>query len=181
MILLLYFQDLLSFLSKQGSLLAPFPPVQSLYPRFFCYLALLLPNHFAWMRAEGHWILLSENIFSNISCREDALQYNFVFNLAIFVKGKQIPGQICYLGARCCCFVAKSCVWLSATLWTVDCQDPLSTRFPRQEYWRELPFPSPGDLPDPGIEPMSLSPAFFSDVTRILFYYFILFLINLFF
>ena len=33
-------------------------------------------------------------------------------------------------------------------------------RFPRQEYWNELPFPSPGDLPDPGVEPTSpVSPA----------------------
>ena len=36
---------------------------------------------------------------------------------------------------------------------TVACQAPLSMRFSRQEYWRGLPFPSPGDLPDPGIEP----------------------------
>ena len=33
---------------------------------------------------------------------------------------------------------------------------PLSMGFSRQEYWSGLPFPSPGDLPDPGIEPMSL-------------------------
>ena len=36
---------------------------------------------------------------------------------------------------------------------TVACQAPLSMRFPRQEDWNGLPFPSPGDLPDPGIEP----------------------------
>ena len=40
------------------------------------------------------------------------------------------------------------------TLWTVAGQAPLSTGFPRQEYWRGLPLPSPGDLPDPGIEPV---------------------------
>ena len=39
------------------------------------------------------------------------------------------------------------------TLWTVDLQVPLSMGFPEQEYWSELPFSSPGDLPDPGIEP----------------------------
>ena len=44
-----------------------------------------------------------------------------------------------------------------AILWTVACQAPLSMRFPRQEYWSGLSFPSPGDLPDPGIEPMSLA------------------------
>ena len=35
------------------------------------------------------------------------------------------------------------------------CQAPLSMEFSRQECWSELPFPSPGDLPDPGIEPGS--------------------------
>ena len=34
---------------------------------------------------------------------------------------------------------------------------PLSMRFPRQEYWSELPFPTPGDLPNPGTEPGSLA------------------------
>ena len=41
------------------------------------------------------------------------------------------------------------------TLWTVASQDPLSLGFPRQEYWSRLLFPSPGDLPKPGIEPTS--------------------------
>ena len=46
-------------------------------------------------------------------------------------------------------------VWLFVTLWTVCCQAPLSMRFSRQEYWSELPFPPPGDLPNPRIEPAS--------------------------
>ena len=51
-------------------------------------------------------------------------------------------------------------VRLSVTPWTVTCQASLSMGFSRQEYWSGLPFPSPGDLPDPGIEPASLmSPA----------------------
>ena len=41
--------------------------------------------------------------------------------------------------------------------WTVAHQAPLSMGFSRQEYWSGLPFPAPGDLPDPGIEPMSLA------------------------
>ena len=48
------------------------------------------------------------------------------------------------------------CVWLFATTWTVACQAPLSMGFSSQEYWRGLPFPPPGDLPDPGIKPASL-------------------------
>ena len=46
-----------------------------------------------------------------------------------------------------------SCVQLFATLWTVASQAPLSMGFPRQECWSRLSFPSPGDLPDSGIEP----------------------------
>ena len=42
-----------------------------------------------------------------------------------------------------------------ATPWTAACQPPLSMRFSRQEYWSGLPFPSPEDLPNPGIEPTS--------------------------
>ena len=42
-----------------------------------------------------------------------------------------------------------------ATPWTVACQAPLSMGFPRKEYWSVLPFPSPGALPLPGIEPGS--------------------------
>ena len=49
---------------------------------------------------------------------------------------------------------------LFATPWPVARQAPLSMGFSRQEYWSGLPCPSPGDLPDPGIEPASLrSPA----------------------
>ena len=43
----------------------------------------------------------------------------------------------------------------SVTPWTVAHQAPLSIGFPGQEYWSGVPFPSPGDLPDPGIEPRS--------------------------
>ena len=52
-------------------------------------------------------------------------------------------------------------VQLFVTPWTVDCQVPLSMGFPRQEYWSGLPFPSPEDLPIPGIK--SGSPALQAD------------------
>ena len=51
--------------------------------------------------------------------------------------------------------VTHSRVQLFVTPWTVAHQAPLSKGFPRQEYWRGLPFSSPGDLPDPRIEPRS--------------------------
>ena len=50
--------------------------------------------------------------------------------------------------------VAQSCPTLCDP-WTVAYQVPLSMEFSRQEYWSGLPFPSPGDLPDPGTEPGS--------------------------
>ena len=64
-------------------------------------------------------------------------------------------------GSLACCspvlLSSFSCVRLFVTPWTVGCQAPLSMGFSRQEYWSGLPFPSPGNLPDPGIEPAYLT------------------------
>ena len=64
----------------------------------------------------------------------------------------------------CVCVCIHVCslsrVQLFATPWSVARQAPVSMGFPRQVCWSGLPFPPPGDLPNPGIEPMSLaSPA----------------------
>ena len=53
------------------------------------------------------------------------------------------------------CTQSLSHVQHFVTPWTVTCQAPLSMGFSRQEFWSELSFPSPGDLPDQGMEPMS--------------------------
>ena len=53
-----------------------------------------------------------------------------------------------------CLFMSDS-LWLP---WTVACQTPLSMEFSRQECWSGLPFPSPGEFPDPGIKPVSFAP-----------------------
>ena len=55
----------------------------------------------------------------------------------------------------CVCVCVFSHVQFFVTPWTVACQAPLSMGFSRQEYWRGLPFPTPGDLPNPGIETTS--------------------------
>ena len=57
----------------------------------------------------------------------------------------------------CVCMYAYvlSCFWLFATPWTIA---PLSMRFSRQEYWYRVPFPTSGDLLNPGIKPTSLVP-----------------------
>ena len=72
-----------------------------------------------------------------------------------------VPCPVCVL----------SRVRLFETLWTIAHQAPLSMKFSRQEYWSGLSFLSPGDLPNPGIEPSSLAcPAladrFFATVPR---------------
>ena len=59
------------------------------------------------------------------------------------------------LGAQSCPFV---------TLWIAARRVPLSMGFSRQEYWSGLPFPSPGDLPDPGIEPGSQADSLLSEL-----------------
>ena len=57
-----------------------------------------------------------------------------------------------------------SCVQLFVTSWNLAWQFPLLMGFPRQEFWSELPFSPPGDLPNPGIEPASpVSPALQAD------------------
>ena len=64
----------------------------------------------------------------------------------------------------CLCVCVLSHVQLFVTAWTVAHQPSLSMGFSRQEYWSGLPFPPPGDLPDPGIKPASpaLAGAFFT-------------------
>ena len=65
------------------------------------------------------------------------------------------------LSHLCACVLSHfSRVWLCPMLRTATCQTPVFMGFSRQEYWSGLPFPPPGDLPNPGIEPESLtSPA----------------------
>ena len=53
------------------------------------------------------------------------------------------------------CAQSLNHVFLFAALWTAACQAPLSMEFSRQEYWSEFPFPSPGDLPNSGMECVS--------------------------
>ena len=66
--------------------------------------------------------------------------------------------RICLQGELCSRSVSQSCPTLGPQ--DAACQAPLSVGFSRQEYWSGLPCPSPGDLPNPGIEPTCLaSPA----------------------
>ena len=59
---------------------------------------------------------------------------------------------VCVCVCVCVCLCVLSLSQLCPTLWTVACQAPLSMEFSRQEYWSRLSFPTPGDLPNPGME-----------------------------
>ena len=71
-----------------------------------------------------------------------------MIQLYIHIKNVYILFQIPFPYVCVCSVMSDS----FATLWTVACQAPLSMEFSRQEYWSMLPFPTPGDLPDAGIE-----------------------------
>ena len=81
-----------------------------------------------------------------------AFQYNQAFWFVVFLLcGSPVPCYAQWL---------QSCSRLFATLWTVAHQTSLSVKFFQKDYWSGFPCPTPGDLPDPGIEPISLaSPA----------------------
>ena len=66
-----------------------------------------------------------------------------------------ITTKVLVLGSTIVAVCLLSHIWLFVTLWAVAHQALLSMEFSRQEYWSGLPFPSPGDLPDPGIKPGS--------------------------
>ena len=85
----------------------------------------------------------------------------------MFLKSKMklLSHEPCLYVYVCVCVCELlSHVQLFATPWTVAYQAPLSMVFSRQEYWSGLPFPSPGDLPQPGIKPSSpaLASGFFT-------------------
>ena len=80
-----------------------------------------------------------------------------------FTTGATWEAQSMYTMRKWSEVKSLSFVWLFATPWTAAYQAP-SMGFSRQEYWSGLPFPSPGDLPDPGIKPRS--PALQADALK---------------
>ena len=75
-----------------------------------------------------------------------------------------LPGS----SVHCLLLSPFSCVQIFATLWTIACWAPLSMGLSRQEYLSGLPFPPPGDLPNPGIEPAFAERFFTTSPTLIL-------------
>ena len=98
---------------------------------------------------------------SEIQCagyRTEKIYTNLYEDLSF--KGLTVWKYMCCVCIWCICTQSLSFVWLFVIPWTVACQAPLSMGFSRQEYWSGLPFPTPEDLPDSRIKPMSpASPA----------------------
>ena len=81
----------------------------------------------------------------------------------VYVCFMPVPLYPDYWRTHCACVLSRfSRVWLFVNLWTVACQSPLSIGFSWQESWSGLPFPPPGNLPDPGIGPGSPAGRLFS-------------------
>ena len=113
---------------------------------------------------QSHVSLTYVSILSYISWTS----FLWLWNPRDWMSGQQWVNSMCVCVCVCVCMhthmhthththtVSKSCQSICDP-WTVAHQAPLSMGFPRQEYWSGLPFPPPGDLPDPGIEPASPS------------------------
>ena len=78
----------------------------------------------------------------------------FLFRLAFSFSNSPPTAKVSVLGVVVVCVCVLNCVRIFATPLSVAHQAPLFMGFPRLEYWSGLPFPSLGDLPDPGIEPV---------------------------
>ena len=122
------------------------------------YLKIFLNIDFDYLKMLGSMTLIFSissiihHLYSNIYSG-DMLKYPLENNL------QQNNENYTSVNFAVCIFFLKvkllSRVRLFATPWTVAYQVPPSMGFSRQEYWSGLPFPSPGNLPDPGIEPGS--------------------------
>ena len=80
----------------------------------------------------------------------------------IDISPSNLDSSLCFIQPDILCDIlfpgevkSLSCVHLFATLWMIAYQAPPSMGFSKQEYWSGLPFPSPGDLSNPGIKPRS--------------------------
>ena len=99
-----------------------------------------------WRGWGGAWSLCSPTLEKDTFCEpffvSDCVRFLLCTHVNTLTRSRLLKVEVKSL----------SRVWLSATPWTVAYQAPQSMEFSRQEYWSRLPFPSPGDLPNPGIE-----------------------------
>ena len=109
----------------------------------------------AWGDAKGRRLWMS-HLQTRVCTLEHSLVLGQVSKTAPAILGHRAGKRHEHwpsVTSLCACVLSR--VWLFATPWAVACQASLSMGFPRQEYLSGLPSLSPGDLPDPGIEPVS--------------------------
>ena len=107
------------------------------------FLLKVLPEH-----GNDHFLVSSHGLLSVLICVLTSSSYKDTSN----ESGSTLVTSLYLVVVGV--LASKSCLTL-ATPWTVARQPPLPMEFSRQEYWNGLPFPSPGDLPEPGMEPES--------------------------
>ena len=105
---------------------------------------------------------MEQNLFKTVephlSIKPTEISGRRLIKLHYSAKGEELPSP-----EQRKCLRAQSCPTL-VTPWIIAHQVHLSMGFPRQEYWSGLPFPTPEDLPAPGIKPASLSPPALANV-----------------
>ena len=107
------------------------------------------------------WLVLD---FEKFIIKKNFIEISLIYNVVLVSGVQQSDSVKCVYICLYVCVFSCSVMSDSAIPWSVACQAPLPMTFSGQEYWSGLPFPSPGDLPDPGIEPVSLaSPALQAD------------------
>ena len=129
----------------------------SLYLCYFSYLNYVF-QIFLWNWLTVCWVFFKIVVFGLLYKKENIILVLSFTSSQKFSKWElihRVYEQLLF----CCYLVVKSCPSFCDSM-TVACQDPLSMEFFKQEYWSGWTFPSPGDLPDPGMEPKTLvSPA----------------------
>ena len=122
-----------------------------------CLLSLLLPPYFIKMFPVSLRTANTVSIWRILnSANQLSLVSRFIFHRKKVETYIYVTIKLEYIPSMCECML--SCftrVRLFATLWVIAHHSPLSVGFSRQEYWSGLPFPPPGDLLNPGIEPAS--------------------------
>ena len=106
-----------------------------------------------WLETCQNQFVLCADKYNTLNC-VFTLKEKSSFETNWKISGNTIPVGILVYSVWVLSHFSR--VWLSVTLWTVAHQPPLSMGFSRQEYCSGLPCPPPGNLPNPGIKPLSL-------------------------
>ena len=123
-----------------------------------CVCGLTLAQSGGLIHEVSHLVLSPEARTSSLV--EIQPPYVSLYRLATRDRGSRRETDVSRSMCYCCCIVTKSCPVPFVTPWSAVCQAPLSIGFSRQDYWSGLPFPSPGDLPNPVFQlASSASPA----------------------